>query len=164
MKLLHKLADEAGKTIGRHQAIHRPIRRYTPVEDTRPRELLLTLAMATACRPDRVSNRRQLLGTSRPSPLGDRSWPTKRRRGFGPDVADRGGPTLAGDERDGECAHGEEFAIGNSSDDEVDEVVYKVRSALPLVSLSVFVPRWTPCHDTGITDAGASLLASITVI
>ena len=46
VKLFHKLSDEVGKTIGRHQVIHRPsIGRYTSVEDTRPRESLLTPAM-----------------------------------------------------------------------------------------------------------------------
>ena len=46
LKLFHKLSDEVGKTIGRHQVIHRPsIGRYTSVEDTRPRESLLTPAM-----------------------------------------------------------------------------------------------------------------------
>jgi len=46
MRLFHKLSDEVGKTIGRHQVIHRPsIGRYTSVEDTRPRESLLTPAM-----------------------------------------------------------------------------------------------------------------------
>jgi TBC1 domain family member 8/9 len=43
VKLFHKFSDEVGKTIGRHQVIHRPsIGRYTSVEDTRPRESLLT--------------------------------------------------------------------------------------------------------------------------
>jgi hypothetical protein len=46
VKLFHKLSDEVGKTIGRHQVIHRPsIGRYTSIEDTRPRESLLTPAM-----------------------------------------------------------------------------------------------------------------------
>jgi hypothetical protein len=46
MRLFHKLSDEVGKTIGRHQVIHRPsIGRYTSIEDTRPRESLLTPAM-----------------------------------------------------------------------------------------------------------------------
>jgi len=46
MKLFHKLSDEVGKTIGRHQVLHRPsIGRYTSIEDTRPRESLLTPAM-----------------------------------------------------------------------------------------------------------------------
>ena len=46
VKLFHKLSDEVGKTIGRHQVIHRPsIGRYTSIEDTRPRESLLTTAM-----------------------------------------------------------------------------------------------------------------------
>jgi hypothetical protein len=46
MKLFHKLSDEVGKTIGRHQVIHRPsIGRYTSIEDTNPRESLLTPAM-----------------------------------------------------------------------------------------------------------------------
>jgi hypothetical protein len=46
VKLFHKFSDEVGKTIGRHQVIHRPsIGRYTSIEDTRPRESLLTPAM-----------------------------------------------------------------------------------------------------------------------
>jgi hypothetical protein len=46
VKLFHKLSDEVGKTIGRHQVTHRPsIGRYTSIEDTRPRESLLTPAM-----------------------------------------------------------------------------------------------------------------------
>lgn len=46
VKLFHKLSDEVGKTIGRHQVIHRPsIGRYTSIEDTHPRESLLTPAM-----------------------------------------------------------------------------------------------------------------------
>ena len=46
VKLFHKVSDEVGKTIGRHQVIHRPsIGRYTSIEDTRPRESLLTPAM-----------------------------------------------------------------------------------------------------------------------
>jgi TBC1 domain family member 8/9 len=46
VKLFHKLSDEVGKTIGRHQVIHRPsIGRYTTIEDTRPRESLLTSPM-----------------------------------------------------------------------------------------------------------------------
>jgi len=46
VKLFHKLSDEVGKTIGRHQVIHRPsIGRYTSIEDTRPRESLLTPGM-----------------------------------------------------------------------------------------------------------------------
>ncbi|KAI0255728.1 TBC-domain-containing protein [Lactifluus subvellereus] len=46
VKLFHKLSDEVGKTIGRHQIIYRPsIGRYTSIEDTRPRESLLTTAM-----------------------------------------------------------------------------------------------------------------------
>jgi hypothetical protein len=46
VKLFHKLSDEVGKTIGRHQVTHRPsIGRYTSTEDTRPRESLLTPAM-----------------------------------------------------------------------------------------------------------------------
>ena len=46
VKLFHKLSDEVGKTIGRHQVIHRPsIGRYTSIEDTAPRESLLTPAM-----------------------------------------------------------------------------------------------------------------------
>ena len=46
VKLFHKLSDEVGKSIGRHQVIHRPsIGRYTSIEDTRPRESLLTPAM-----------------------------------------------------------------------------------------------------------------------
>jgi len=46
VRLFHKLSDEVGKTIGRHQVIHRPsIGRYTSIEDTRPRESLLTPAM-----------------------------------------------------------------------------------------------------------------------
>ncbi|KAH9175935.1 TBC-domain-containing protein [Lactarius sanguifluus] len=46
VKLFHKLSDEVGKTIGKHQVVHRPsIGRYTSIEDTRPRESLLTPAM-----------------------------------------------------------------------------------------------------------------------
>ncbi|KAH9992757.1 rab-GTPase-TBC domain-containing protein [Russula compacta] len=46
VKLFHKLSDEVGKTIGRHQVIHRPsIGRYTSIEDTHPRESLITPAM-----------------------------------------------------------------------------------------------------------------------
>jgi TBC1 domain family member 8/9 len=46
VKLFHKFSDEVGRTIGRHQVIHRPsIGRYTSIEDTRPRESLLTPAM-----------------------------------------------------------------------------------------------------------------------
>jgi hypothetical protein len=46
VKLFHKFSDEVGKTIGRHQVIHRPsIGRYTSIEETRPRESLLTPAM-----------------------------------------------------------------------------------------------------------------------
>jgi hypothetical protein len=42
VKLFHKFSDEVGKSIGRHQVIHRPsIGRYTSIEDTRPRESLL---------------------------------------------------------------------------------------------------------------------------
>ncbi|KAF8269656.1 TBC-domain-containing protein [Lactarius quietus] len=49
VKLFHKLTDEVGKTIGRHQVIHKPsIGRYTSIEDTRPRESLLTPAMRTS--------------------------------------------------------------------------------------------------------------------
>ena len=49
VKLFYKLTDEVGKTIGRHQVIHRPsIGRYTSIEDTRPRESLLTPAMRPA--------------------------------------------------------------------------------------------------------------------
>ena len=46
VKLFHKFSDEVGKTIGRHQVIHRPsIGRYTSIEETRPRESLLTSAI-----------------------------------------------------------------------------------------------------------------------
>jgi hypothetical protein len=49
VKLFHKLTDEVGKTIGRHQVIHRPsIGRYTSIEDTRPRESLLTPGMRSS--------------------------------------------------------------------------------------------------------------------
>lgn len=49
VKLFHKFSDEVGKSIGRHQVIHRPsIGRYTSIEDTRPRESLLTPAMRPA--------------------------------------------------------------------------------------------------------------------
>lgn len=49
VKLFHKLTDEVGKTIGRHQVIHRPsIGRYTSIEETRPRESLLTPGMRSS--------------------------------------------------------------------------------------------------------------------
>ena len=69
VKLFHKLSDEVGKTIGRHQVIHRPsIGRYTSVEDTRPRESLLTPAMR------RSSSKSSLKSTS--SAVEDRSGST----------------------------------------------------------------------------------------
>ena len=49
VKLFHKLTDEVGKTIGKHQVIHRPsIGRYTSIEETRPRESLLTPGMRSS--------------------------------------------------------------------------------------------------------------------
>ena len=45
-KLFNKFSDELGKTIGRHQIIHRPsIGRYTSVEEPRARESLLMPSM-----------------------------------------------------------------------------------------------------------------------
>ncbi|TFY76730.1 hypothetical protein EWM64_g7281 [Hericium alpestre] len=45
-KLFHKVSDEIGKTIGRHQVVHRPsIGRYTTIEEPRARESLLTPGM-----------------------------------------------------------------------------------------------------------------------
>jgi len=45
-KLFHKFSDELGKTIGKHQVIHRPsIGRYTSVEEPKARESLLTPTM-----------------------------------------------------------------------------------------------------------------------
>ena len=45
-KLFNKFSDELGKTIGKHQVIHRPsIGRYTNMEEPRARESLLTPAM-----------------------------------------------------------------------------------------------------------------------
>ncbi|THH10567.1 hypothetical protein EW146_g8334 [Bondarzewia mesenterica] len=45
-KLFNKVSDELGKTIGRHQVIHRPsIGRYTSIEEPRARESLLTPSM-----------------------------------------------------------------------------------------------------------------------
>jgi TBC1 domain family member 8/9 len=64
VKLFHKLSDEVGKTIGRHQVIHRPsIGRYTSIEDTRPRESLLTPAMRHS------SSESSLKQTSTPSSI-----------------------------------------------------------------------------------------------
>lgn len=46
LEVVSQLSDEVGKTIRRHHIIHRPtIGRYTSVEDTRLRELLLTPVM-----------------------------------------------------------------------------------------------------------------------
>lgn len=42
-KLFHKFSDEVGKTIGKHQVIHRPsIGRYTTIEEPKARESLLS--------------------------------------------------------------------------------------------------------------------------
>ncbi|EIM86543.1 TBC-domain-containing protein [Stereum hirsutum FP-91666 SS1] len=42
-KLFHKFSDELGKTIGKHQVIHRPsIGRYTTIEEPKARESLLS--------------------------------------------------------------------------------------------------------------------------
>lgn len=42
-KLFHKFSDELGKTIGKHQVVHRPsIGRYTTVEEPKARESLLS--------------------------------------------------------------------------------------------------------------------------
>jgi hypothetical protein len=68
VKLFHKLSDEVGKTIGRHQVIHRPsIGRYTSIEDTRPRESLLTPAMRSSS------------SSSGTSPAAEASHPVERR-------------------------------------------------------------------------------------
>ena len=44
-KIFHKLSDELGKTIGKHQVIYRPtIGRYTKLEEPKARESLISLA------------------------------------------------------------------------------------------------------------------------
>lgn len=45
-KMFHKLTDEVGRTIGKHQVLHRPaIGRYTKLEEPKARESLLTPSM-----------------------------------------------------------------------------------------------------------------------
>lgn len=45
-KLFHKFSDELGRTIGKHQVIHKPsIGRYTTVEEPKARESLLSPSM-----------------------------------------------------------------------------------------------------------------------
>jgi hypothetical protein len=45
-KLFNKFSDDLGRAVGRHQVIHKPsIGRFTSIEETRPRESLLTPAM-----------------------------------------------------------------------------------------------------------------------
>jgi hypothetical protein len=65
LKLFHKLSDEVGKTIGRHQVIHRPsIGRYTSIEDTRPRESLLTPAMRRSASKSSLKSAEDKSGSS----------------------------------------------------------------------------------------------------
>jgi hypothetical protein len=65
VKLFHKFSDEVGKTIGKHQVIHRPsIGRYTSIEDTRPRESLLTPAMRSSPSSSGTTSAAQTLTTT----------------------------------------------------------------------------------------------------
>lgn len=52
-KIFHKLSDELGKTIGKHQVIYRPtIGRYTKLEEPKARESLISPAPASTITSD----------------------------------------------------------------------------------------------------------------
>lgn len=60
-KIFHKLSDELGKTIGKHQVIYRPtIGRYTKLEEPKAREPLISPASTSTL----VSNGSDILTTS----------------------------------------------------------------------------------------------------
>lgn len=63
-KIFHKLSDELGKTIGKHQVIYRPtIGRYTKLEEPKAREPLISPASKSTV----VSNSSDTLATSQSS-------------------------------------------------------------------------------------------------
>ncbi|KAI0048786.1 TBC-domain-containing protein [Auriscalpium vulgare] len=64
-KLFHKFSDEVGKTIGRHQVIHRPsIGRYRSIEEPRARESLLTPSMRRSASKSSLTQDESSLKTS----------------------------------------------------------------------------------------------------
>ncbi|KAI0321588.1 rab-GTPase-TBC domain-containing protein [Amylostereum chailletii] len=67
-KLFNKFSDEVGKTIGKHQVIHRPsIGRFTKIEEPRARESLLTPAMRRSASRSSLSAAEALAIVTSPS-------------------------------------------------------------------------------------------------
>jgi len=163
VKLFHKLSDEVGKTIGRHQVVHRPsIGRYTSIEDTRPRESLLTPAMR------RSSSKSSLTLTSTSTEDVDKSRSSNAAETSGPASLL---PTVAGAEPSSlipvspmgldplaqatnvvanALMERTPFAIddaGDEDDDDDDEEESEQDDVLDEVD------AFLEAHDTGVTDA-----------
>ncbi|KAI0272423.1 rab-GTPase-TBC domain-containing protein [Gloeopeniophorella convolvens] len=140
MKLFHKFSDEVGKTIGRHQVIHRPsIGRYTSIEDTRPRESLLTPAMRHSSSKSSLSSTTTLdtLVESARSPADLVSSPV-----FDP-LAQATSAAHALMERT-------PFAIDDAGDEDSDEDSEEEEEPDDVLDE---VDAFLEAHDTGVTDA-----------
>jgi len=169
LKLFHKLSDEVGKTIGRHQVIHRPsIGRYTSIEDTRPRESLLTPAMRRSSSKSSLKSAEDKSGST--ASVAETASRATAAGGLLPSVDGDLNPTSptgldplsqATNAVANALMERTPFAIDDAGDDEDDEdeeeeteqddVLDEVRSVLPsfvclffLALLSAFAPRWTP--------------------
>ncbi|KAI0306008.1 TBC-domain-containing protein [Multifurca ochricompacta] len=150
VKLFHKLSDEVGKTIGRHQVIHRPsIGRYTSIEDTRPRESLLTPAMlksdVSPGSGDRTSITRFLSHSRCFDRRGEKSSSLNPISPAGFD------PLVQATNAANALMERTPFAIDDAGDDDEDEDEDEEETEDDDVLDEV--DAFLEAHDTGITDA-----------
>jgi len=144
MRLFHKLSDEVGKTIGRHQVIHRPsIGRYTSVEDTRPRESLLTPAM-------RHSSSKSSLRSTGTSTAAAETTAASRASGALPSPAGLDPLAQATNAVANAFMERTPFAIDDAGDEDEDEDEEEEAGQDDVLDE---VDAFLEAHDTGVTDA-----------
>ncbi|KAL1684148.1 rab-GTPase-TBC domain-containing protein [Schizophyllum commune] len=154
-KIFNKFTDELGKTIGKHQVIHKPsIGRYTKLEEPKARESLLTPGLRKSLSRSSLSPIASASSTSlHGGSQGERSRPTtpttpvpeaeapSANAGFSPLVQAANAalmerPAFAIDDAKDEDEGEDQFAVGDADDTVMDEV-----------------DAFLEAHDSGLTDA-----------
>ncbi|KAH9072261.1 TBC-domain-containing protein [Lactarius deliciosus] len=169
VKLFHKLSDEVGKTIGKHQVVHRPsIGRYTSIEDTRPRESLLTPAMrapplgTTSAAEGRGAAETTTAIESRPSPDAHKPLPPDPTSPA--DIDPLAQATIAANA----LMERTPFAIdgpGDEDDDDDDDEDEDEDGETEYDDDDVLdeVDAFIEAHDTGVTDADREVAKDLRV-
>jgi len=147
-KIFHKVTDEIGKTIGKHQVIHRPsIGRYTALQEPKARESLLTSSMRHSSSSSSLKSPNGDLTNIPLTPPTVSSQPTKA-----PDspLDMRQYPTLTLPIVQAAMMERTPFAIDDAKDDdeESDEDLGDTGDAV-LDEVDAFLEA----HDSGLTDA-----------